>query len=389
MSRSLWKRFRQHQIGYFAFLLLGILGLAALLAPWIVASLGQNFYSQNIQARYAAPGVRIGIGSSERESRIEQYAEQKQGDVMRAIEFARSSEGTELFGELGLESFAVNEQDARTDAFFKIMDAAQDAQIQSAMLGASDASVRAAGALERSFSKLHLLGTDELGRDVFSRLLFGARVSIGVGLVVAFFSGVIGFSVGAIAGYFGGAIDSLLMRITDSLLSIPILPILIVMAAIDLAKLPWLRAVVSPDYESIAKLIFILCLFSWMTAARLVRGCVLSLREQEFVIAARSVGASSGRIIVRHILPNVIAPLLVAMTLNVQFAIIMEAALSFLGLGIQAPTPSWGNMLFNAQELIFEAPWLAFFPGLLIFITVVCFNFLGDGLQRAIDPKQA
>ncbi len=172
-------------------------------------------------------------------------------------------------------------------------------------------------------------------------------------------------------------------------MSIPLFPILIVLAAVDLSKIGFFGNFVNSDYESVSKMILILCLFSWMTVARIVRGCILSVRSTEYVAAARSIGASDLRIVMMHVLPNVMAPTLVAVTLNIQYAIIMEAALSFLGLGIQPPTPSWGNMLFNAQELIYQSPWLAILPGFLIFLAVVGFNFLGDGLQRAIDPKQA
>ena len=177
------------------------------------------------------------------------------------------------------------------------------------------------------------------------------------------------------------------MRITDSLLALPILPLMIVFAAVDLNKLPALSWFITGSNESIMKLVVVLTLFSWMEAARLIRGNILSVREREFVLAAITLGARSGAIIRTHIVPNVIAPLLVAVTLRVGGAILFEAALSFLGLGIQPPTPSWGNMLFNAHEIIHESPQLAIMPGLLIFITVICFNFVGDGLQDAIDPK--
>ncbi len=182
-------------------------------------------------------------------------------------------------------------------------------------------------------------------------------------------------------------IDTILMRVTDALLSLPIMPVLIVVAAIDLRKIPLMDSLISTGNESILKLVIIFCLFSWMTVARLVRGSILSLREREFVLAARTLGARDRTIILRHMFPNVIAPLLVSVTLGVGESILFEAALSFLGLGIQPPTPSWGNMLFNAQELIYRAPYLAILPGLLIFFVVISFNYLGDGLQDAIDPK--
>ena len=162
---------------------------------------------------------------------------------------------------------------------------------------------------------------------------------------------------------------------------------MIVIAAIDMQKLPALKALVSTQNESIFKMVLILCLFSWMTVARLVRGSILSLREREFILASKTLGATDFTIIFRHMFPNVIAPMLVSITLGVGESILFEAALSFLGLGIQPPTPSWGNMLFNAQELIYQAPFLAILPGVMILLTVISFNYLGDGLQDAVDPK--
>lgn len=241
--------------------------------------------------------------------------------------------------------------------------------------------------MQEKFETFHLFGTDELGRDVFIRLIFGTRVSMGVGILVALSSTLIGLFVGAIAGYYGGIIDNALMRVTDSLLSLPILPIQIVIAAVDLSKVPFFNRFVGAQHESMYKLIFILVIFSWMTTALLVRGSILSLREREFILAAKTLGAKDSTIIFRHIFPNVVAPLLVSVTLGVGESILFEAALSFLGLGIQQPTPSWGNMLNNAQDLISEAPFLAILPGLLILATTMSFNYLGDGLQDAIDPK--
>jgi peptide/nickel transport system permease protein len=235
--------------------------------------------------------------------------------------------------------------------------------------------------------KTHILGTDELGRDVLVRLIYGTRVSLGVGILVALASSFIGLIIGCLAGFYGGFWDALLMRITDSLLSLPLLPVLIVMAAIDFTKAPLLKHIITQQNQAVLKLVIILCIFSWMWVARLVRGSILSLKEREFIMAARTLGASDFTIMVRHIIPNVIAPLLVSVTLGVGESILFEAALSYLGLGIQPPTPSWGNMLFNAQEMIHEAPGLAILPGLLILATTISFNYIGDGLQDAIDPK--
>lgn len=241
-----------------------------------------------------------------------------------------------------------------------------------------------------SFKTFHLLGTDELGRDVLIRLIYGTRVSIMVGLLVAFAAAFIGLIIGSLAGYYGGFLDAILMRVTDSLISLPILVVLIVVSAIDLGNVfggTPLSFITESDHESIIKMVIILCLFSWMQVARLVRGSILSIKEQEFILAAKTLGAKDRMIIGAHIVPNVIAPLLVAVTLGIGNSILFEAALSFLGLGIQPPTPSWGNMLFNAQEMVQHAPMLAILPGLLILVTVISFNYIGDGLQDAIDPK--
>ena len=233
----------------------------------------------------------------------------------------------------------------------------------------------------------HWLGTDEAGRDVLVRLLFGGRVSLLVGMVAAVVAAVIGTTIGLLAGYYGGRFDTLLMRFTDGVIALPVLPLLIVLAALDLSKLPLPVGVAENENVSLYRIIFIIGLVGWTTVARLVRAATLSVRTREFVLAAQGLGSSNGRIMVRHILPNVLSPVVVATTLSIGAIMLLEAVLSFLGLGIQPPIPSWGNMLTNAQELISTAPWLAIFPGLMIFLTVMAFNFLGDGLQDAIDPR--
>jgi peptide/nickel transport system permease protein len=274
------------------------------------------------------------------------------------------------------------------DALFEVMDmAGDDAAVMEQLRALKDPRVNAYINVLDGFTTTHYLGTDELGRDVLMRLIYGARVSISIGLLVAVISALIGLLIGSLAGYYGGFLDSALMRITDSLLSLPLIPVLILFAAADIKQIPILGMFIRGENESIAKMVVVLCLFSWMTAARLVRASILSVKEKEFVFAARTLGAGDFRIIAWHITPNILAPLLVAVTLNIGKSILFEAALSFLGLGVQPPTPTWGNMLYNAQELIHEAPLLAIFPGTLIFITVICFNFVGDGLQDAIDPK--
>lgn len=231
------------------------------------------------------------------------------------------------------------------------------------------------------------LGRDELGRDIFVRLLYGGQVSLLVGIVTALVAAVIGTCVGLLAGFRGGPIDAVLMRFTDSMIALPLLPLLIVLAALDLAKLGVPEAIAQSDHISLYRIVVIVALAGWTTSARLVRGAALSLRERDFVAAARAQGASSARIMFIHILPNLISPIVVATSLSAGKVILMESVLSFLGLGIQPPTSSWGNMLTNAQQLIYSAPELAVYPGLLIFLTVIAFNFLGDGLQDALDPK--
>ncbi len=233
----------------------------------------------------------------------------------------------------------------------------------------------------------HPLGTDELGRDVLLRSMYGGRVSLFTGLVAALAAGTIGTIIGLLAGYFGGRLDAILMRTTDSVIALPLLPLLIVLAAIDLSKLGLPRDLIESSMVSFYRIIIIVALVGWTTVARLVRGATLSLKEREFVMAAEGVGASHFHIMFRHIFPNLISPIIVAVTLSVGNVILLESVLSFLGLGIQPPVPSWGNMLTNAQELVWDAPMLAVYPGLLIFITVIAVNFLGDGLQDAFDPK--
>jgi peptide/nickel transport system permease protein len=236
-------------------------------------------------------------------------------------------------------------------------------------------------------SAQHPLGTDELGRDLLTRLLYGGRVSLGVGLVAAIFSAIIGTAIGLVAGYSGGLVDRILMRINDAVIALPLLPLLIVLAAVDLGKLGLPASLVQSENVSLYRIIVIVTLFGWNTVARLVRAETLALRQREFVRAAVALGATPRRIMWWHILPNAVSPIIVATTLSVGHIILFESTLSFLGLGIQPPAASWGNMLTNAQEVIWSVPELAVWPGLLIFVTVMAFNFLGDGLQDALDPR--
>ena len=230
----------------------------------------------------------------------------------------------------------------------------------------------------------HPFGTDGLGRDLLTRCLYGGRVSLFVGLMVMIITLIIGVPVGMIAGYFGGTIDNLLMRLIDAALSLPTLLILILLSAIMReTELPLMK---SNNVMTIAVVIGVL---SWMTVARLVRAIFLYLREMEYVTAASALGASTLMIMVSEILPNGFGPIIVEATLEVGYAIMLESGLSFFGFGIMPPTPSWGNLLSNAQEHLIEYPWLAIFPGLMIFFTIISINYIGDGLRDALDPYKA
>ena len=239
----------------------------------------------------------------------------------------------------------------------------------------------------RDPSLAHPLGTDEIGRDHLTRLLYGGRVSLLVGLAAALFAAVIGTVIGILAGYFGGRLDALLMRATDSVIALPLLPLLIVLAAVDLRKLGFSNELANSEDASLYRIIIIVSVVGWTTVARLVRAETLSMKRRDFVRAAVALGARTDRILLLHILPNVISPIVVATTLSVGNIILFESVLSFLGLGIQLPIASWGNMLSNAQDLIWTAPELATWPGLFIFVTVIALNFLGDGLQDALEPR--
>ena len=221
-------------------------------------------------------------------------------------------------------------------------------------------------------SLAHPMGTDELGRDVMTRILAGGRLSLAVGGLATVMALLIGVTVGALAGYRSGWLDNVLMRLVDLALSLP-----------DLFLLILAGALLGP---SVVTMVLIIGLVRWMNVARLVRASFLSLREREFVEAARAVGARPSTIVLQHLLPNSLSPIIVAATLGVASAIIAESTLSFLGLGLQPPASSWGSMLRNAQPQIFTDPWMAVFPGAMIFLTVISINFVGDGLRDALDP---
>ena len=226
----------------------------------------------------------------------------------------------------------------------------------------------------------HLLGSDEVGRDLLSRLLFGARISLQIGVYTVILEITVGTILGAIAGYYGGWVDWLVMRVTDVFLSIPLLPLLLVLTAIVAASS-------SKASLSFWVIVLIIGLLSWPAVARLVRASFLTLREREFTEAARAVGNGDLRIIFRHLLPNAMAPIIVQATLDVANIIVLESTLSYLGLGVQPPTASWGNMLANAQANLSVAWWAAVFPGLCILVTVLSINYIGDGLRDALDPN--
>jgi peptide/nickel transport system permease protein len=236
----------------------------------------------------------------------------------------------------------------------------------------------------------HVLGQDDLGRDLLSRIIYGSRVSLMVGFSVAVISILIGTLMGLLAGFFGGRTDTAISRFIEFMLSLPVLPLQLVMSGLfvtsDAPFITNLRDNLGAT-ASVFIIITIFSVFGWMGTARLVRGEVLRMKNLEYVDAARALGASNNRIMWRHLVPNLFAIIIVQATLDVGSAILGEAALSFLGFGIQPPVSTWGNMLSNAQEVVLQYPWIPLYPGLAILITVLAFNFLGDGLRDAFDPK--
>lgn len=220
----------------------------------------------------------------------------------------------------------------------------------------------------------HVMGTDELGRDLLTRTLYGGRVSLVVGVFAMLIAVTLGTLIGAFAGYFGGIVDSVLMRFTDFALAFPRIFVLILLAILLRPGIP--------------TVVLVIGLLAWMPVARLVRGSFLEIRNRQFIEAAQAIGAGTGRVMFRHILPNALGPIIVAASLGVADAIISESGLSFLGLGIQPPTATWGNMLKNALDQIFDAPWTAIVPGFMIFLTVLSINYIGDGLRDAFDPRK-
>ncbi len=248
--------------------------------------------------------------------------------------------------------------------------------------------------------RVHWLGTDQIGRDYLSRLLYAARISLTVAVTAQIFAVTIGALVGAISGYLGGIVDTVAMRAVEFLLTIPQLPLLLIVSSLviqnqDAIPIPdalksfvaWLLIIQPRDATQVVLVIAILVAFGWMGDSRLMRGVVLSVKEQTFTEAARALGVSDIRIILAHMIPNALAPMIVSASLNLSGFIIYEAALSFLGLGIQDPTPTWGNMLSAAQSQMFQHPWLPLVSGIPIFLCSLAFNFVGDGIRDALDPR--
>ncbi len=238
-------------------------------------------------------------------------------------------------------------------------------------------------------SAVHPFGTDPVGRDILARTIYGGQISLMIGLLAMLVELVIGIAIGALAGYYGGLIDALLMRFTEAWLNVPTLFLLLIMAKFFGGKIPNLTLLGRTFSGSVVVIIVIIGLTSWMYLARIVRAEFLSIKEEEFILAARATGTPNWQIIVRHILPNSIAPIVVTGTLSVANAILAESYISFLGLGVQPPTATWGNMLERAasNQILQGAPWMWIFPGLLILLTVLSINFIGDGLRDALDPR--
>ena len=256
------------------------------------------------------------------------------------------------------------------------------------------------GSVQESTGRVHYLGTDNIGRDYFSRLIYAGRISLTVALLSVIISELIGIFVGAISGFYGGWLDSVLMRFVEFMLTIPTLPLLLIISSMllrneDLVPIPepvlaFLGKVMllSPrDSRNAVLIIIVLAGFGWLSAAQLMRGTILSLREQTFVEASRSLGASNFRIIMRDMIPNAMAPIIVDASLGLAGYVVAEAALAFLGFGITDPVPTWGNMLAATQQFMLDKPWLPLVPGLPIFICSLAFNYIGDGLRDALDPR--
>jgi peptide/nickel transport system permease protein len=256
------------------------------------------------------------------------------------------------------------------------------------------------GTVDEATGRVHYMGTDNIGRDYFSRLIYAGRISLSVAILSVLISETIGIVIGSISGFFGGWIDSILMRFVEFMLTIPTLPLLLIISSM-LLRNEELIAIPDPvlkfmgnilllsprDSRNAVLIVLVLAGFGWLNAAQLMRGTVLSLREQTFVEASRSLGASNVRIIMRDMIPNAMAPIIVDASLSLAGYVVGEAALAFLGFGIQDPVPTWGNMLSASQQFMLDRPWLPLVPGLPIFLCSLAFNYIGDGLRDALDPR--
>ncbi len=256
------------------------------------------------------------------------------------------------------------------------------------------------GYVDEPTGRVHYFGTDNIGRDYFSRLLYAGRISLSVALLSVFISELVGVIVGAVSGFYGGWVDSVLMRFVEFMLTIPTLPLLLIISSMllrneDLIPIPEgvlqvvgnIMLLGPKDARSAILIVIVLAGFGWLSSAQLMRGTVLSLREQTFVEASRSLGATDVWIIFKHMIPNAMAPIIVDASLGLAGFVVAEAALAFLGFGIQDPIPTWGNMLSATQTYMFDKPWLPLVPGLPIFICSLAFNYIGDGLRDALDPR--
>ncbi len=256
------------------------------------------------------------------------------------------------------------------------------------------------GTVNQETGRIHLLGTDNIGRDYFSRVVYAGRISLSVAIICVIISTLTGITVGAISGFFGGWVDAVLMRTVEFLITLPQLPLLLILSSMflrneDLIPVPepvlrfvgWFMLLSPRDAKQAVMIILVLAGLGWMGTSRLMRGMALSVREQTFVEAARSLGASNVQIILRHIIPNSMAPIIVEASLALGAFIVGEASLSFLGFGIQDPIPTWGNMLAATQSFMMDRPWLPLLPGIPIFLCSLTFNFIGDGLRDALDPR--
>jgi peptide/nickel transport system permease protein len=379
-SRSLFalfvEQFCAHKLALVSLGLLVFLAAIAMAAPLVTGWLGVGPGDQNITNRYAPAWSQAKLSVSNQELIIEKWVAEDPARAEQLVQDARTQK-------------AVSDSDTNEDVPFVLNEwRTSDPQgFEGFVDGAQTDAVTDFTRMIATFDTFHVLGTDELGRDVLARLIYGARISLSVAALVGLCSVILGLLFGATAGYFGGLLDNVLMRVTDALMTIPTLPLYIILAAADLSKLPLVGTLLEGENQSIVKMVVVMGSLTWMPIARIVRGSVLSIKESEFVMAARTIGMGHGSIIIGHIVPNVFGPLVVAVTLLMGEAMLIETGLSFLGLGIQPPIPSWGNMLQNALELVRTRPELAIIPGVLIFVTIIAINFVGDGLRDALDPK--